>query len=51
MYICNTVGLRLSKSPLSEPLIIRTPFRILKSHKTIQFSAKSSNKWNACVIF
>ena len=30
-----TVGPRLSKSPLSEPSVIRTLFRILKSQKTV----------------
>ena len=46
-----TVEPRLSKSPLSEPSVIRTLFRILKSQKTVRFSAKPSNKWNAYVIF
>ena len=47
----STVEPRLSKSPLSEPSVIRTLFQILKSQKTVRFSAKPSNKWNACVIF
>ena len=35
MYInIYTVGPRLSESPLSEPSVIRTLFRILKSQKT-----------------
>ena len=33
-YIC-TVGPQLSESPLSEPSVIRTLFRILKSQKTV----------------
>ena len=47
----STVGPQLSESPLSEPSVIRTLFLILKYQKTIRFSAKASNKWNACVIF
>ena len=35
---CGTVGPRLSKSPLSEPLVIRRLFRILKSQKIVWFS-------------
>ena len=31
----NTVGLRLSESPLSEPSVIQTQFRIFKSQNTI----------------
>ena len=43
----STVEPRLSKSPLSKPLVIRMLFRILKSQKTILFP---SNKLNVCVI-
>ena len=35
----------------SRTSIIRTILRMQKSQKTVQFSTKSSNKWNACVIF
>ena len=47
----STVGPQLFKFPLSEPLVIRTLFWILKSQKTPWLSAKPSNKWNACMIF
>ena len=46
-----TVEPWLSKSPLSKSSVIRTLFQILKPQKTIWFSAKQSNKWNAYVIF
>ena len=46
-----TIGPRLFESPLSKPSVIRTLLQILKSQKTIWFSAKTSNKWNAYVIF
>ena len=50
LYLSCIIGPRLSESPLSEPLIIQKLFLILKSQKKIQFSGKSSNKWNTCVI-
>ena len=46
-----TVGPRLSESLLSDPSIIQKLFQNFESQETISFSAKSSNKWNACVIF
>ena len=49
-YNYYTVEPQLSVSPLFEPSVIQMLFRILKSQKTIWFSTKSSNKWNACVI-
>ena len=52
MHICiYTVEPWLSESPLSEPSVIQTLFRILKYQEMIGFSAKASNKWNAYVIF
>ena len=45
----STVGPRLSESPLSEPSVIRTLFRILKSFDFQQNQV--ANKWNACMIF
>ena len=40
----STVEPQLSESPLSEPSVIRTLFRILKYQEMIGFSAKASNK-------
>ena len=39
----STVGPRLSESPLSEPSVIQTLFRILKYQEMIGFSTKPSN--------
>ena len=47
----NTVEPELSRSPLSESSVIRMLFRILKYQEMIEFLAKPSNKWKACVIF
>ena len=37
--------------PKFESSVIRRLFLIMKFQETIQFFAKSSDKWNACVIF